>query len=260
VTVARVLDLVPPPPRTVRRRRGYNQIFLTYAMLVVALLFAQVFWMVTVGVVKLHFFGTVVPARVTKVWSEPRPRGPSHHVAVAYRYEDAEYTQKLTVGKAEAQALKVGDTLPVEVLAESPDRACLYYEHYPFWFVTILCCVFALGPTAAVGKCLWNLYVTPWKLRRLLRHGEATAGVVVDKQATRGRPPTYVLTYQFQPPARPWEGGDSASPPAVKASMKVYSDDFLGCQVGDPVLVVYDPARPRRSVIYRYADYEYIVG
>jgi hypothetical protein len=258
VTVARVLDFVPPPPRTVRRRRGYYQIFVTYATLVIILLFCQVFWMVAVGQVKLHFFGIVVPARVTKVWSEPGARGPSYRVAVAYRFEDADYTQKLSVG--DARALKVGDTLPVEVLAEAPDRACRYYEHYPFWFVTILCCVFALGPTAAVGKCLWDLYVAPWRLRRLLRHGEATAGVVVDKKAKSGRPPTYTLTYQFQPPARPWEGTGTATPPAVRASMKVYPDDFLGCQVGDPVFVVYDPSRPRRSVIYRYADYEYTVG
>ena len=31
-------------------------------------------------------------------------------------------------------------------------------------------------------------------------------------------------------------------------------------QVGDPVTVIYDPRRPYKSVIYEYADYEFVAG
>jgi hypothetical protein len=257
-TVTHELACLPPPPRRVRRRRGYFQILGSYAMLVVILMFAQIFWSIAIGQVKLHFFGTVVPARVTRIWNEQKARGPSSYVAVTYRYDDVEYTQTLHVGNAEAKALRVGDTLPVEVLAERPDRAVQYHENYPFWFVTILSCVLALGPTAAVAKVLWGLYVAPWRLRALLRRGEAATGVLVDRREQPGRPPTYTLTYQFQPAARPWEGAPGAAPSAVRASMQVRLEDFLGCQVGDRVVIVYHPGRPRRSVIYRYTDYEFV--
>jgi hypothetical protein len=227
----------------------------TCFMLVIVLMFVQIFWSITIGQIKLHFFGTVVPAQVTRIWNEPGPRGPSSYVAVAYRYDDTEYAQKLRISNAEAKALRVGDAFQVEVLAERPDQAVQYFEKYPFWFVTTVCCFLASIPTAAAGTALWVLLGVPWRLRSLLRRGEAATGVIVDRKEQPGRPPTYTLTYEFRPAARPWEG---AAAPAVRATMRVWPEDFQGCQVGDQVVIVYHPARPRRSVIYRYADFEVV--
>jgi hypothetical protein len=224
-----------------------------YVILVAALMFAYLFWTIALGQVRLQFFGTIVPARVEKIWSVPGPRGPTSWISVAYRYEDTAYTQRqLCIGNSEATKLKVGDTLPVEVLPERPTQAVQYHENYPFWFVTIFSCVIALLPTAAVAKALWDLYVAPWRRRALLCRGEATTGVIVDKKESEGRQPTYSLTYQFRPAAQPWQ--DSAE---VRASMRVGPEDYQACQVGDQVAVVYHPDRPRRSVIYRYADFEF---
>jgi hypothetical protein len=223
-------------------------------MLVAALMFAYLFWTIALGQVRLQFCGTIVPARVEKVWSVPEARGPRSWVAVAYRYNDTAYkNRQLCVSNAEAKALKVGDALPVEVLPECPERAVQYHENHPFWFVTIFSCALALLPTAAAAKALWDLYVAPWRRRALLCRGEAATGTIVDKKESAGRQPTYTLTYQFRPTSQTWQ--DTAD---VRAKMRVGPEEFLGCQTGDRVVVVYSPDRPRWSVIYRFADFEFV--
>jgi hypothetical protein len=257
-TATRELACLPPQPRQVRRRRGHLQIAGTYVMLVAALMFAYLFWSIALGQIRLQFFGTVVPARVEKIWSVPGQRGPTFWVELAYHYEDTAYKQRqLCISNAEAKVLKVGDTLPVEVLPEWPTQAVQYHENHPFWLVTILSCVFALLPTAAAAKALWDLYVAPWRRRALLRWGEAATGAIVDKKESAGRQPTYTLTYQFRPTDRHWQ--DTAGAPTdIRVKMRVGPEDFLGCQIGDRVAVVYHPNRPRRSVIYRFADFEFV--
>jgi hypothetical protein len=253
-TATRELACLPPPPRQVRRRRGHLQMVGHFVMIVAALMFAYLFWTIALGQVRLQFFGTIVPARVEKIWSVPGPRGPTLWISVAYHYEDKAYAQRqLCVGNSEAKKMKVGDTLPVEVLPGWPTQAVQYHENHPFWFVTIFSCAIALLPTAAAAKALWDLYVAPWRRRDLLCRGEATTGVIVDKKESEGRQPTYSLTYQFRPAAQPWQ--DSAD---VRAKMCVGPEEFLGCQTGDRVVVVYSPERPRRSVIYRFADFEFV--
>jgi hypothetical protein len=249
---------ITSPPRQLRRRRGYWQIAVSHLFLVIALMVAYLFWQIAAGTVRLLWFSEKVPANVTKVLVTPGDRGPSYDIVVAYRFGEADYSEKLNVSSQEAKALKPGDTVHVQVLPEYPDRGQLYSEHYPYVFVTVLLCLFAMGPTAGVGKMLWELYVSPWRLRALMRHGEATSGVVVGRKESSGRCPTYTVTYEYWLPLYSVAGRDTSTPVTLKTSMKVPKDVSLGAQVGDKVVVLYRPERPGTSVIYRYADYEIV--
>jgi hypothetical protein len=219
---------------------------------------ASLFWQIAAGTVRLLWFSEKVPANVTKVLVTPGDRGPSYDIVVAYRFGEEDYSEKLNVAPQEAEALKAGDTVHVQVLPEYPDRGQLYRAHYPYVFVTVLLCLFAMGPTAGVGKMLWELYVSPWKLRALMRHGEATSGVIVDRKETSGRCPIYTVTYEYWLSSYSVAGRDTSPPVTLKTSMKVPKDTSLGAQVGDQVVVLYRPERPGTSVLYRYADYEII--
>src|SRR5260370_33201572 len=139
------LAFIPPPPRQIRRRRGHYQIAIHYLFLVVLVMIASLFWQIAAGVVKLLWFSTLVPAKVTEVLVTPGERGPSYEIVVAYHFGEAEYSEKLTVGAHEAASLKEGHTVQVQVLPERPDRGQLYRQDYPHRFVTILLCLFALG-------------------------------------------------------------------------------------------------------------------
>ena len=132
-------------------------------------MFLHIFWTISVGTVRILWFSTTVPAKVTKIVVSPGDRGPSYDLLVAYHFSDAEYSHKLSIAPREAESLKEGDTVQVQVLPERPDRAQLYQENYPYVFVTVLLCLFTLMPTAGLGKMLWELYVAPWQLRALMR-------------------------------------------------------------------------------------------
>jgi hypothetical protein len=245
--------LLPPAPRKIRRRRGYYQIAMQHVFLVVLVMFLQVFWTISVGTVRILWFSTTVPATVTKILVSPGARGPSYDLLVGYDFGGAEYSDKLSVGPRQAESLKEGDTVPVQVVPERPDRAHLYQENYPYLFVTILLCLFTLLPTAALIKMLWQLYGAPWQLRALMREGAATSARIVNKKETSGRCPNYIICYEYQAPSP-----ETFAPVKVKASMNVQPEDLLKAAVGDDVVVLYQPERPRKSVICRYADYEFV--
>jgi Protein of unknown function (DUF3592) len=252
-----VLSLLPPPPRRIRRRRGYLQIFFNHLFLIFLLMFASLFWQISVGVVRLLWFSTLVPAKVTKILVTPGEPGPSYDLLITYRFGEGEYSEKVNIGPREAGMLKEGDTVQVQVLPERPDRGQLYRENYPYVLVTTLLCLFTLGPTVGLTKMLWNLYVSPWKVRRLMREGAAASAVILDKKQIAGRPPTYTVSYEYPVPSDGVAGLDASAPVTLRASMKVPADDFHSARVGDNVMVLYRPERPRRSIIYRYADYEF---
>src|SRR5260370_1218556 len=91
-----------------------------------------------------------------------------------------------------------------------------------------------------------------------MREGTATSAKIMHKKEVLGRSPAYTVAYEYQAPSEAVAGLASSAPVTVKASMRVSPEDFQEAVIGDEVVVLYRPERPRRSVICRYADYEFV--
>jgi hypothetical protein len=255
-----VNDLEADPPRRLRRRRGYVKLLLSSATLLALVPFTHILCSIALGQVKLLLFRVELSAQVTCVTSVPGDRGPSYRAVVSYTLDGAEHADEVALTRQEGERLKVGDRLPVQVLPEYPDHAQVVYPNYPYGFVTVLTGLFAVAALATVGKVLWQLLVTPWRLRDLMRRGRPASAVIVGRKERPGKAARYTLTYIFSVPAGTGRDDGVLAPINVTGSMLVQRQDYEECQVGDEVTVLYLPQRPRRCVIYRYADYEIVAG
>jgi Protein of unknown function (DUF3592) len=252
------LASIPPPPRRVRRRRGYLPIVMRCVFVVLLLMFTSVVSRVAFGTVRLLWFSQLLPATVTTAEVAADGRGRTWDITLAYQYGGADYAETVRTGRREGEELKAGDAVQVQVLPERPDRPQLYDPRYPARFVTVLMCVIGLMPVAMTARALWDLTVVPWQLRRLLRDGTVTTGVIAGKETVRGRQPTYNVTYQYPAPPPPAAGVATAVRETMCATMTVPQEDYQAAEVGDAVAVIYCPERPRASVVPRFADYEFV--
>src|SRR5262249_46641051 len=150
-----------------------------------------------------------------------------------------QYSNDLRVGPQDVAMHKRGDIVQVQLLPERPDSVDLYDEHYPKVFVTILLSLFGLAAAAGALRVLWVFFITPWRQRALLRWGEVTAGVILERKKADGRSAFLTLTYEYQ--ANGYGDSGRISPAdATRATMRIPGYDFRGSRVGDCVTVIYN--------------------
>jgi hypothetical protein len=249
---------IPAPPRSMRRCRGYAALAVQGAMLIVILFFWQAFWHVGTGTIRVLWFSQSAPAVVKEVLTVPSKHGWEHEAVLAYRVGDVDFVRHLRIAAQEAETMHPGDTLTVHFVPERPDTAELRADNYPVMFVTVFSAILAVVPGLAAGKLLWNLLIAPWRTRRLLRDGSIASGVILERKQTEGKGACLALTYEYEVPA-PDLGQIPRGTVLVQAKAKFPGLDFVGTAVGDSITVVYHPDHPRRSVIYEYADYRFVI-
>lgn len=139
---------------------------------------------------------------------------------------------------APVPAVHLGQTLPVR---------------YAPWFGSVLSQPWAAAPGNRIATLLFIgvlvLLVTARLARRillwlrghlhLLRHGQATVGTITDKRTEVEDAARYFLTY-----------GYSASGEGREREEQVGAEQWKLFQVGQPVTVLYDPARPAHAGLY----------
>ena len=98
---------------------------------------------------------------------------------------------------------------------------------------------------AIMAVFVYRLWITPWRLRRLLETGTAVAGEVTAQRTFRARSgPSVSVRYRFPTPGGPVEGAATVTGKAIQR-----------LDATRPITVVYDPARPRRNAVYEFAGY-----
>jgi hypothetical protein len=250
---------IPPPPRRVRRSRGYIAFVGQWVVAIPLMMFLIIYVQIAYGTIRFMWFSESVPATVMRAEIEPGGRGGQiWNLSLAYRYAGHDYSHTIRTGIRAGETFKAGDNVHIQLLPEQADRGNLYDPDYPVRFVTLLMCAFGFLPLLVPFKVFWHFVVVPWRLRRLLRDGAATSGVIVDKAQVRGRPPTYQVTYEYRAPAEPEAGQEWSTPVAICQSMPVPLEDFLTAQIGEPVAVIYRPERPGASVVPRFTDYQFV--
>jgi hypothetical protein len=267
-------EVLPPPPRTVRHRPGRGRL-LGHVPLVVWLLGLAGLGLLLLAVWLLAFpwfiglFGSTVRGKVTGLYPAPPGGGAPPRVKYSYYVGEQEYSGDDAVDKETFdRRLYEGATVRVRVLRRLPDYPRLVE---PAAQPTLPGgCLFwgALLWNAGIGFVVWALLRRPRRQRRLVREGLATAGRVVAKEADAGRRAGGVVQYAYRapryglkhPPDGPAEAGAGPALKEWQVVTAVGPKDFAAVEVGAPVLVLYDPGRPSRSLVYAFAEYEAVGG
>lgn len=185
-------------------------------------------------------------ARVVGEWRDFKShRGTTYHIE--YRFDRSGFTGRDEVLLDEYLALQVGQEIKAHLIHLGPlgysalDRSLRSYAHYRMilWYSA----AFAL---AIGGILLYAGWLSPWRSLWLVRHGQATFGAVVEKRVIHGarRLLAFTLTYQFK-----------VHGTLRRRRIHISPQRYDSADVKDLVIILFDPARPNRSIVYDYCDF-----
>lgn len=212
--------------------------------------------------------GLPVTARITAVDTTPgaSPAQPAVQTRVHYAYSYAAYSPHTGAGtlrlsspaplpgntpfnalasapalSAAAPVFHISDTLPLRQARWLGQTLLLPWPAHPGGKIAFL--AFCGGLIVAVSL---NLIQRLWKWTRrrvrLLGHGIATVGTITHKHSQAEDPAHYFVSYGY---------GDAQTPPhSFEHEEQVTADQWKRLQVGQPVTVLYDPARPSVAGLY----------
>lgn len=236
----------PSPPRRVRLRGRWYPTILTFFFFAGFATFLCGFAspMIWAG----HWFGVDVPGRIAAKEAVRARRGTDYRCTFTFRVGEQDHTITANVEKATYDRLNIegpvqvrflpvwpGPSASIEPPAQNP---CL-----PFFLGWVIFC-FAIS----IGTYLPSLRTTIIH-RNLVKNGIATLCRVTDKRVSRSHWFTYQVTYWY----------NATDGTERRGTMTVPMDQYNTLQVGDTVMVLFDPNNTESSVIYRCAKFE-VVG
>jgi hypothetical protein len=243
----------PLPPALLRSPRGVRRKPGTLGLLLVGRILTAPVLAVAAALTGLVVLDAMVavlipaqPARIVGLSTDPKGRG-----GVAY-YVEYELDRSGFIGRDEAQPLEyqtfyVGQAVKARVLHLGQlgysvlDRSLESYVGHRL--ILWLGALFAL---AIGGVLFYAIWLMPWRSHWLARHGKATFGAVVSKSIFHGgrRQVFFTLTYQFK-----------AMGTLQSRRIRISSQRFDSSGIKDLVIILFDPKRPVRSIVYDYCDF-----
>ncbi len=191
-----------------------------------------------------HWFGVDVPGRIAAKEVGGK-RGTVYHCTFTFRVGDQDYTTTANVEKATYDRLNIDGPVQVRFLpvCPGPSAAIEPPAPNPYFGGWVIFCV-----AISIGIYLPSLR-TSIIHRNLVKSGIATLCRVTDKRVSRSHWFTYQVTYWY----------NATDGTERRWTMTVPMDKYNTLQVGDTVMVLFDPTNTASSVIYRCAEFE-IVG
>jgi hypothetical protein len=185
-------------------------------------------------------------ARIVRQWSASQAhRGTADYIE--YRFDRSGFVGRDEVMPVEYAAFRVGQAIKAHLIHLGPigysalDRSLGAYARYRgiLWFG-------AAFASAIGGVLFYAIWLVPWRSAWLTRHGKATFGAVVEKSIIhRGRRHIhFTLTYQFK-----------ALGSLRARQIRISSERYDSAGVRDLIIILFDPARPSRSIVYDYSDF-----
>lgn len=200
--------------------------------------------------------GTEVDGTITHKDERPGKTGTYYTADYVFAVGGVEYTGHTQPDAETYAALQEGEPIRVRVWEAAPEDGHSWDGSEAGSLRTVGgLCFAALFWNAMISIIVWQFYVRPWRQRQLVRYGVPTAGVVRQVKAwPEKRGQAYRVRYEYTPgPSDLFEERQSGSvrvwPPNSAADVKA----------GDVLTVLYDPRRPRRSVLYRFSDYKAVL-
>lgn len=240
-------ELKKMPPREVRLRKGglRGRIHFVVAWVVMGLFSVG---MILYSVCEATFLSgaPIVPGHVVDMRTHSGTRGSTTYL-VTYEFTDSGkiQTNEESVSRSIYQDLYDGAAVPINTMVIGSHRfteihlsTIDYFRQYPVWLVGALFC----------GIICFAWRQTRARLYECVRNGEPTIGMIESKRTYRTRNGrTYYVKYQYT---------DSQNCLRTGKRMNVKQTDYEHLQEGDRVVVLFDPMKPSRSLIYRCGPYE----
>jgi hypothetical protein len=241
-------EFLPPAPRTVRRKFGSGCGLWFMRLFVLPHTFAGIFLLgiVPAGWYFDHFARPVTATVDRREMEHTKKGGTLFHLYYHYDFGGRRYDGSDLI--SEARYVRARDGEPFE------GRAVAVLFGRP-WFrgpteakansPQFLVVAFALAWNGLLSVFLYGLWIVPLRQRRLVKHGQVATGVITSRRITRGRGTNYTLMYAF-----PAVDGS-----AYSGECGVNRADYERTPDGTNLLIIYNPARPRRNLAYRFSDF-----
>jgi hypothetical protein len=252
-------ELEQPTPRRVRLRQwnagcglwGLRLFLLPHTLAGIGVLLGAV--STTLLYLAVLLLGTDVEGRIVRKVQESHKKGLAYFVEYVYTVDDQEYRGRASVPADDYAAIHEGDGLSVRVWEAMP-TAGVWPRVPGNWPISNMAGLwgFALFWNGILSVFLYDAYYRPWKQRRLLRWGQPAAAIVRQVKTWSTRTGQRMkVQYEFAFPAGDLLGGE-----VVAGAMTVPA--HRGAKPEDVLTVLYDPRRPRRSLLYVLADFRVV--
>jgi hypothetical protein len=189
----------------------------------------------------------VIPAQTARVIGRGFKADRRSGLFVDYRFDQSGFMGRDQVLPNEFDAFQIGQVIKAHLIHlgrlgySALDRPLRAYARYRMilWF----CTSFAL---AIGGVLFYAIWLLPWRSYWLTQHGKATFGAVVEKSIVHGsrRLFYFTLTYQFR-----------ASGDLYARRIRISPQRYDSAGVRDLVIILFDPKRPGRNIVYDYCDF-----
>lgn len=238
-------------PRQLRRRgtRGYGTVFSYFIVIPLMLMtLGMVVWEVHMLTVRIA--GPVVACTIDGHSTSRDSKGkPLFYVAYSYRAKGREFHARQNVPIDVYDNTRIGSAGQVQISPLFPGQdSALLLTGVGVWDIPILFGFTSLFLCGVIALMVWSVVVMPMRRKALVVEGTPVAGRLVDKVKYVGsKSASYTLYYEYQ-------AGDNGPTFAGKQSTR--PDVFETAVVGKTYTVLYNPARPKLSVLYQFGDFE----
>ena len=232
----------PPPPRRIRRIRGFGPLVfmrLIVAPIMLALIaFCLFAWWVSI-------FGTRVQGRIIDIYNKEFSNGTEHYFArYTYDADGVTHREEQRAFGNQLFSLKPDAPVPVRTVkilgfrySTLADGSSGFLAQYQPAIIGLSLAVF-IG-AGAIGHRGW---LVPRRHARLIRDGEVAPAIITGAPLLPGR----AVGFRFKlPTGEEVEGVDHFAGPIADPP-----------RLGQSVSVIYDPKDPDRHVVYEWCDFE----
>jgi hypothetical protein len=252
---------LPPAPRRLRRRPGVGigpavgrwlvrLIILPHCIVGIGLILPAIY------VPTLLIFGDDVPGVIAGLSTSPAKSGLNYHVHYSYTVDGLNYTDKDTVTAYDYSSTHVGQQCKVRVLQSLPSMLPQRLTAQSPWLVAPQYLLMALLWNAFISIFVWLAWVAPWRTRQLLRFGVPVAGQIMMSNRIRGNKGGVTYQIQYEYLALIDDQNGEVSQQLLNGKMAISVKDFFSAEPGQVVTVLFDPKKPKRSLVYDFAEYQ----
>jgi hypothetical protein len=250
----------PPVPRPLRWRRFPFWSFVILVPISGALVTAFVYLIVPILLKACAApLGETVAGKISEKSVYHGKKGtPRYQITYTYQVEESNFASTMQVDEHVYQRINVGDRAQIRLLRFAP-IASAYLTSPAVNESLDASCALSFSGLASLFT-VWAFYsefVKHRRRREVVRNGIAVVGHITEKQIYKGRTSQYVLTYRYRLP----KGAFDRNTKRIDHEDKTWvsEHDYEASRVGEEVTVLYDPIHPKRSILYRFAEYA-IVG